>query len=221
MQKRGPLVEQVHENVELVDLSCKRIAQSIPRLAHYMRKERPKAIIATSEHANVALVLARMMSFTRTNVILRIGIAFSVVFGRYKKRRDKLIATLAPVLYRRADKIVCVSEGIAEDFARETGIARDRLIVIHNPKDIEHIRTRAKEKVTHPWFAQKTFPVVLGVGRLRGQKDFATLIEAVALARKDISDLHLIILGEGEEHDALIKLAEKEGVADAVDLPGF
>lgn len=221
MQKKGAFSEQVGREVNLVDLSCSRVSQSIPRLARYLRRERPRAVIATSEHAHVALVLARMLSFTHPKVILRIGIAFSVVFKRYKKLRDKMLAFFAPVIYRRADAIVCVSKGIAADFMEEVGVAENKLHIIYNPKPIEEIRKKAETHIDHPWLADKNMPVVLGIGRLREQKDFATLIKAVARARTDIPNLHLIILGEGEERDTLLEVAQKEGIADVVDMLGF
>jgi glycosyltransferase involved in cell wall biosynthesis len=62
--------------------------------------------------------------------------------------------------------------------------------------------------------------VILAVGKLKPQKDFATLVRAFAEARRQRA-MRLIVLGEGEERDSLRRLAEKLGVAVDVAIPGF
>ena len=62
--------------------------------------------------------------------------------------------------------------------------------------------------------------MILAVGRLSAQKDFATLLEAFAkVARARL--VRLIVLGEGEERESLSALADELGAASDVDLPGF
>jgi glycosyltransferase involved in cell wall biosynthesis len=76
------------------------------------------------------------------------------------------------------------------------------------------------ERPAHPWLTAGGPPVVLGVGRLTAQKDFATLIGAFALVRKRRS-ARLLIIGEGEERARLLGLVSLLGLRDSVDLPGF
>ena len=63
-------------------------------------------------------------------------------------------------------------------------------------------------------------PVVLAVGRLAPQKDFATLLRGFAEAEAT-SSLHLVVLGEGPERGALVELASTLGIAGRMFLPGF
>jgi glycosyltransferase involved in cell wall biosynthesis len=79
---------------------------------------------------------------------------------------------------------------------------------------------RAAEPPAHPWFADGEPPVILGVGRLCGVKDFATLVEAFALLRPQ-REARLLLLGAGPEMESLRRLAHERGVAADVDLPGF
>jgi glycosyltransferase involved in cell wall biosynthesis len=60
----------------------------------------------------------------------------------------------------------------------------------------------------------------MGVGRLNPQKDFGTLLRAFAALRRE-REARLIVLGEGEEREALARLAAELGVANDVDMPGF
>lgn len=59
---------------------------------------------------------------------------------------------------------------------------------------------------------------IVSVGRLVPKKGFDLLIQA--FARLNRADLRLIIAGDGPERAALQALAEREGIADRVDLLG-
>ena len=62
--------------------------------------------------------------------------------------------------------------------------------------------------------------MVLGAGKLKKQKDFATLVKAFAEVRHRRL-ARLVILGEGPRRGALLALARKLGVAEDIELPGF
>ena len=62
--------------------------------------------------------------------------------------------------------------------------------------------------------------MILSAGRLTGVKDHATLLRAFAEVL-DSRAARLVVLGDGIERDNLLQLAERYGIADSVDLPGF
>jgi glycosyltransferase involved in cell wall biosynthesis len=62
--------------------------------------------------------------------------------------------------------------------------------------------------------------VIVAVGRLAAQKDFATLLRAFARLRAQ-QPARLLILGEGRERPQLEALARELGIADAVAMPGY
>ena len=97
---------------------------------------------------------------------------------------------------------------------------RSAIRTIYNPVVDEKLREMAAEALDHPWFQPGAPSVVLGVGRLILQKDFATLLRAFAIlnARRRA---RLVILGEGRLRPALESLARELGVEDHVALPGF
>jgi glycosyltransferase involved in cell wall biosynthesis len=95
-----------------------------------------------------------------------------------------------------------------------------RARVAYNPIVDADLAARAREPAVHPWFVSGGPPVILGVGRLTGQKDFATLISAFALVRGR-RPCRLLVIGEGEERERLAALAESLGVQDGLDLAGF
>ena len=89
-------------------------------------------------------------------------------------------------------------------------------IVIPNGVDLEAVRGKAAEPCNHRWFAEDV-PVVLGVGRLVQQKNFETLIEAVALAARS-HPLCLLLIGDGPLASRLATQAAAAGLGDRFEI---
>jgi glycosyltransferase involved in cell wall biosynthesis len=125
-------------------------------------------------------------------------------------------------LYPQADAILAVSQGVADDTARITGVAPEWITVIHNPVITPELSAQAAMPVEHPFFAPRTRPVLLAAGRFTRQKDFPTLLRAFAKARAE-KPCRLLILGDGhrQEREALEDLAMDLGVSDDLSMPGF
>jgi glycosyltransferase involved in cell wall biosynthesis len=124
-------------------------------------------------------------------------------------------------LYPRADAIVAVSDGVAEDMCRVLGLARSAVTRIYNPVVNASLLAKASEKPAHPWFSvDRRLPVVLACGSLTQKKGFDYLIRAVAHLQRDMP-ARLVILGEGEQRAKLRELAEELHVQDKVAMPGF
>ena len=123
--------------------------------------------------------------------------------------------------YRWADRVVAVSEGVAEDVEKLFLVPRAKIVVIYNPIIGEGLEEKASKAVDHPWLDQDQFPVILGVGRLIGQKDFTTLLKSFFEVKKEITGAKLIILGEGNKRVNLEKEIEELGLTEDVDLPGY
>lgn len=64
-------------------------------------------------------------------------------------------------------------------------------------------------------------PYIVAIGRLTPEKGFLTLLEAFAVLRKCISNLSLLIAGDGPQRQTLINMACALGVEGALLLPGF
>ena len=116
--------------------------------------------------------------------------------------------------------VACVSQGMADDLQALTRLPPGKIRTLYNPVVDPGLPGRADAALDHPWFAPGEPPVLLGIGRLHPQKDFATLLRAFAQVRA-VRAARLLILGEGEEREALEALVAELGVAADVALPGF
>ena len=207
-------------SVRVVRLGARHTLGSVLALAGYLRRERPAALLAAKDRAGQTAVIARWLAGVPTRVVFRIGTTVSAAL----EGRSSLTKTLwylpMRVLYRFADAIVAVSQGVADDLQRITRLPRARFHVIANPVITPDLADKAREAVNHPWLAEAAPPVILGIGRLTRQKDFPTLLKAFSLVSREI-DCRLMILGEGRDRASLEQLARDLGIAGRVDLVGF
>ena len=214
----GALDRDLPNGVRRVDLRAQRTLAALLPLRGYLRRERPRALLATLEHANVvALLASRGLSGTRVCVREANTASHDLAHGGLRQR---VLLPLMRGLYRRADAVIAASEGVANDLVEHLRVPHERLQVIANPVLTPRVWELASAPPPHPWFADDGPPTVLAVGRLTEQKRFDVLLRAFATASAQ-HPCRLVILGEGERRTDLEGIASKLGVADRVALPGF
>lgn len=215
-QVTGSYLPDIPPQTRIVDLGASRVLTSLPSLARYLRRERPVAMLSTQSHANVVALWARRISGVDTRLVVR----EANMAVREVGIRGRLIPHLMRQYYPWANGIVAVSQGVAADLTRSAGLAPERIHLIYNPVVPAELKKKAKEPVGHTWFALGKQPIILGVGRLEWRKDFATLIRAFALVRKNCP-ARLVILGEGEQRSELEGLIRELDLTIDASLPGF
>jgi glycosyltransferase involved in cell wall biosynthesis len=192
--------------------------------ASYLDSDKPRVVLAAMETAGVIALWARH----RTKAPTRIVVSSHVELSRHTKhgrrrwsyQKRLVLPYLMKRLYRHADGVVAVSHGVADDLARFAQLPRQAIRVINNPVVTDRLLEAKRPLPDHPWLTDRSIPLILGVGRLTEQKDFATLLKAFALIRER-RPARLMILGEGEERGKLAALIASLGLEDHVQMPGF
>ncbi len=223
-EARGPYLEQVAPEVNVVDLKSSGVAASLPRLVRYLRQHQPKALLATLNHASVVALLGCRLARVRTRIVIRES---NMLFPyRTAALRQRSLKAAVKLFYPLANAHVAVSQGVADDLQDFVKLDPKSVHTIYNPVVTSSLLKRARLAPEHPWLNENAGrstarpPVLLGVGRLAGQKDFGTLIRAFAGVHR-VQAARLIILGEGAQRANLEALAAELGVAEDVSLPGF
>jgi glycosyltransferase involved in cell wall biosynthesis len=216
----GPYLAQVPDEIRIVDLRAGRMARAAFPLITYLRRERPPFLLSLMMGANIIAILSRKLARVDTRLVISEHLNISIASGNAVRLRSRYLPLMAKRTYPWADGIVAVSEGVAEDLARTLGLPRKKIEVIYNPVITPELLEKAREPVDHPWFQPGEPPVILGAGRLTGQKDFPTLLRAFSLVRKE-RPVRLVILGEGEDRHELKALVDELGLAEDVEMPGF
>src|SRR5690606_34229628 len=141
---------------------------------------RPRAMLSALNHANIIAILARRLSACNTRLLVSEHNNLSLAKTRKIPWRSRVVLSLVGKIYPWADGIVAVSHGVRDDLIQMFHLSPDKVSVIYNPIVTPDLLRKFNAPVDHPWFKEGAPPVVLGVGRLTRQKDFPTLVRAVA-----------------------------------------
>lgn len=188
--------------------------RSFLRFRKFVVRERPDIVFSSGNHGHL-LVLGGTR-FRRCKTIVRISNDLDHrsserevgAWARFtRKLKFRTILTLA-------DRVVLVSGRLLDQVrALDPALAR-KAVVISNGVDVEAVRAQSEVDLADPSLFAGA-PVLLAMGRLVPQKNFATLLHALAIARKT-KDVQLLVIGTGPLEAPLLLAADRLGIADAV-----
>lgn len=218
----APYLKSLPEAVRVIEFGKTSKQQKISKLAEYLAAEQPDTLISAKVDDDLVSLEAKCRSKARTRIFLRPGTTFSERLDARKRNPLKKWLTYRKLrrIFEQADGVITVSDGVAQDLIDNVGVPSDKIEVVRNPNITPNLYPLAEQPVDHPWFQPDQLPVFIGMGGLRRQKDFPTLIKAFAQVNRE-QPSHLVILGKGHKLRELRALADSLGVGDRVDLPGF
>jgi glycosyltransferase involved in cell wall biosynthesis len=166
--------------------------------------EKTSLVISFLERANFVNIISKL--FKKHRAI--ISVHMDQQTGHVGLR--KLNKLLVRILYPKADLIIAVSHGVKHSLIN-LGIEEEKIKVIYNPYPIDEIRELAKEPLGS---YEEIFkhPVLITAGRLTKQKGQWYLLRVFKSLKEKHRDLKLVILGEGELKEYLVKLSEELGL---------
>ena len=217
-KRQGELVGDVPAKANVFDLDVSRTVERFTSLARYLHQQEPDLLLSAGS-LNRYAVLGRLISGTMTPLVLAVHKPLSFT-GSGSRLPSWVYDRSIKWTYPLADRIIAVSEGVADDLASAFGVPRGDIRVIPNPVVGPQVFEQAKQEANHPWFIDDSPPVILAVGRLDKVKDYPTLVRAFAKVR-DERPCRLVILGEGLRRPAIQKEARKLGVKDDLSMPGY
>jgi glycosyltransferase involved in cell wall biosynthesis len=126
-----------------------------------------------------------------------------------------------PWLCRITDHITSISKATKLALIEFENIPENRINVVYNgiqPPKVDSLKTaELKIKLKIP---QDT-KVIGTIARLDPIKNHLMMLEAFSLVLKDHPNTVLIIVGDGEEHDNILKMIELLDIKDKVIMPGY
>jgi sugar transferase (PEP-CTERM/EpsH1 system associated) len=109
-----------------------------------------------------------------------------------------------------ADRVVAVSDDAAHLCLKDVSLPRRKVARIWNGIDLSRFAYRGPA----------SNPIAISVARLSPEKDFPTLIRAVALAAEVVPELRLKIVGDGPERERMEHLIVELGQSSRIELLG-
>lgn len=213
----GPLRSRLPDGARLTVFASRwhkpalRMHAAVPRVVTWLRRERPQVFIAAANHAVLPAIRAHRAAAV-PDIALALRISNAVVAHR-ERLSDPLKRRLWRLALPQADAVACVAAALERELLSLAPALRGRIHTISNP-----VLDRLPD--AQPRRIDQQRPVILAVGRLVEQKDFATLLRAFALVRARVP-AHLRILGEGPQLAMLQQLAKDLAIAADVDFAGF
>ncbi|MCD7836138.1 MAG: glycosyltransferase [Lachnospiraceae bacterium] len=134
----------------------------------------------------------------------------SYAFRSYKEAKN---------LYGKFDKIVCVSNTVAEDFRKIFNI-NSEIEVLYNTLESEKIRKESTEEANELELIEGEINIV-SVGTLKAVKGFDRLLRIHQRLRNINIPVHTYLLGEGEDEAALKQQAKELGISSSVTFLGY
>lgn len=108
------------------------------------------------------------------------------------------------------DRIVAVSDDAARLCVEVDRVNSEKVIRIWNGIDVDDFQ----------FAGPKPFPTAISVARLSPEKDFPTLLRAVAIAIQKVPELLLKLVGDGSERPRLEQLVRELGIEKHVEFLG-
>lgn len=186
------------------------VLKRVKKVREIKKKYNIKCSISLLDGPNIVNVMSRIGERTIVSIRNRLSSEF------VGKLRRKLIIYSSV----KSDLTVCLSKMVEKDMKEVFGIPQEKLCVVYNHVDAELLYSLAK-KAEKPQFIKSNQKYITTMGRLNYQKGQWHLIRAFKEVTKKISDVNLIIMGEGELKKSLQKLAEDLNISEKIIFTGY
>lgn len=178
-------------------------------------KEKPSVVFASVINLNNKLLLLKKI-FPKIKFIIRCD----NYLYTYTKKQQKIISKT----YRLADNIIAQTDEMKQELVDRMRIANEKIVVLHNPVDIDTITQKINEG-TNP-YPQNGKIHYVACGRFAYQKGFDLLVKSFAEVKKHIPNTDLYILGKNdgncsEFYEKVKKSIERLGLEESVHCVGY
>jgi glycosyltransferase involved in cell wall biosynthesis len=205
-------------DIEIEVWGLPKVRSMLMPMVRYLQTEKPDVVFSAEDHLNTITLIAAQISRTKA----RISVSSRVnPFDTYSNKlftKRWVLKHLTRLMMGRADAMTCVSKDMVDQYKQI--FPNPPHVCVYNIVDEPDSRTRMYEAVEHPWFADKSVPVLIAAGRLAPWKGFGNLIEALNLLLHS-RRARLLILGDGPQRQELQLLIEARGLRDCVELVGY
>lgn len=207
---------------EIVDLGCQSDSYSLNALYAFLRlngeikKYQVDCVISFLDVPNIINCVMNKNALK----IISIRCYIDRVLCQTLNRKVKYY--LSRRYFKKADRVITVSNELNTEIIDAFQIDESRTIVIENPYDIDEIQRLADEKIAdeiNEFISEHKTAVA--VGRLDQQKGYEDLINIFSEVQKKDKDAALIILGEGPQRKDLEALICEKKLENKVLLLGL
>lgn len=204
LDRLGPPADDLRSlghSVDSLQLSTEGKWSGIRKLARRLRDEQIDLVHTHNTYAHFYGTMAAKMAGVKAVVNSQHGRGCGDTWKHHWQFR---------LANRWTDRIVGVSEDAARLCREQDRRSAHKIVRIWNGIDVDRFA----------YHGPSTSPVAISVARLSKEKDFPTLLQAVAIALPQIPDFRLRIVGDGAERPRLENLTRELGLTGVVEFLG-
>ena len=211
------LIRNTDINIIYLDINSEssfiRILKSIFPLVKSIKDINPDITFSLMDNVNVFVILSHRIARHKSKLVIGVqtSIKKSIEFSNSHFKR--FILSLMKNLYKYADKIICLSNGVANEL--------NQILINTQKKQYEVIHNIGFESEKNYKTQEKNKHQLCICGRLIPLKGFDLVIKAVAEVSKKYDDVSLVILGEGPEKEKLRSQCYNLNISNRVYFKGF
>lgn len=215
-RNEGPSSKYLSSSIEIIDLNIISFKVVIFHALRILRVIQKSRVITSMFHMNILLcILKSFGSFFRKDfyLIIREANTTSKELNNLSKLRTIFFKSLIKIFYKKANKIVAVSNYVRTDLLDKFDICSDLITVINNP--VHGPLSPIVGKVVNVETAQKRGLNLIAVGRLVPQKDFFEAVRTVFYLNA-VMEVSLRIVGSGPQRESLVRYARSLNMGSKV-----
>jgi glycosyltransferase involved in cell wall biosynthesis len=185
------------------------------RLIRLFRRERTDVVHSHDAYTSVFATMCARLAGVRGVIASRRSWHSPHLQGRILRANR--------VAYRFSDRVIGNSPSVSRLVESEGGVPASRIVTIPNfldPQSFEPMTDDTRARFLREIGVPSGAFVVGVVARLSPVKDHASLLHAIAELRRDIPDLHCVLVGDGPERANIQTLANTLEIADRIHLAG-
>lgn len=209
----GELFQRMSEGLDLIPLASRNEIDLAAawRLSRVLKQLRPDVIHAHDPGgvAMAATALAITAPSPKPALVASRRIEFPVARNSFSAWK-----------YSQVDCFLAISQAVRDRLVTDR-IPAAKISVVHEGVDVERIVALPHGNLHATLFLPTHSPVVGAIGALVAQKAHHVLVDAAAIAVKQVADVRFVILGEGELRPQLEKQIKHLHLERHVFLAGF
>lgn len=132
----------------------------------------------------------------------------------------KILDIIANFLYRKSRKIVVVTDGFKEELVSKKRISSDKIKVVKNGVDPDIFKPLPNPEQVKDELGFKGKFIVSYVGTIGLSHGVEEILKVAKLLSMKLSDLVLMIVGEGPQKEKALKMKESEGLKNVFFFDG-
>ena len=208
------LINKLSKNITILHLDNKNtfgLIEKIYKLKFLLNHYQIDLIISHLTHTNLHVSLSKLIfKDVKTKIVLTEHSILSDYMNSIQSLKQKVMSKLISYLYKKADKIISVSDAVKNNLITSWDIPNNLLIRIYNPINTIHITKLANEKIDDNIVElYKNKKIIVSIGRLEVQKNHILLLKSVNILKNDFQEFILLIVGGGSMKKELIEYVNK------------